>query len=74
MFIPTIGGRRGHPVLFRSTARDSILALPDGAGLNSWREANLDQVELVPVQTQEILRDIDTRADYEAAMRRSNET
>jgi len=71
MFIPMADGRRGHPVLFRFTARDSILALSDNVRLNTWRDDNPELVQLVPVESTAILEDIDTPEDYREAILRA---
>jgi molybdenum cofactor cytidylyltransferase len=59
-------GRRGHPLLFDRALWPAILALPAGA---NPREAVLaaGAVEPVDVDTDSILRDIDTPADYAQA-------
>jgi len=71
MFIPMADGRRGHPVLFRFTARDSILALSDNVRLNTWRDDNPELVQLVPVESTAVLEDIDTPEDYREAILRA---
>jgi molybdenum cofactor cytidylyltransferase len=70
MFIPRFEGRRGHPVLFKSEARDAILALPEKTGLNAWRDSHPELVEMVDVEAPEILHDIDTPDDYRDALNR----
>ena len=71
MFIPMADGRRGHPVLFRYTVRDSILALSDNVRLNTWRDDNPELVQLVPVESTAVLEDIDTPEDYREAILRA---
>lgn len=72
LLIPHVGGKRGHPVLFRASARDSILALPNDSGLTAWRESHSDEVGVVTIAASEVLRDIDTPDEYEEALRRAN--
>jgi molybdenum cofactor cytidylyltransferase len=70
MFIPESAGKRGHPVLIKSAARESILALPFDVGLNAWRDSNPNEVELVRVETKSVLHDVDTPEEYQAALDR----
>lgn len=70
MFIPEHGGKRGHPVLFKAVARDSILSLAADSGLNAWRALYPDLIETVPIDSADILRDIDTPQDYREALSR----
>ncbi len=67
--LPEYNGKRGHPLLIRARYKGEILRLPDTGGLNQLLQAHPDDIEEVPVDTDSILRDIDTPADYEEAIR-----
>ena len=70
MFVPTVAGKRGHPVLLRMRIKSEILSLPSTVGLDHWRDAHPDSVEFVPVNAPGIAEDIDTPEDYQRALRR----
>ena len=60
---PSLQMRRGHPMLFDRRAWPGLLALPAGATPREYlRDAAIEYVE---VQTDSILRDVDTPEDYE---------
>ncbi|GAB4443795.1 MAG: molybdenum cofactor cytidylyltransferase [Anaerolineae bacterium] len=66
---PSYRKRRGHPVLIDKAFWPALLALgPDGAPRDVVR-ANADAVHHVVVDTDWVLRDIDTPEDYERALR-----
>jgi CTP:molybdopterin cytidylyltransferase MocA len=65
IFIPTFGGRRGHPALIAWRHVAGIRSLPSGQGLNAYlRRPAAETVEL-PVATASVLCDLDTPEDYE---------
>jgi molybdenum cofactor cytidylyltransferase len=72
-YIPTYGGRRGHPILIHARLRDEIANLDSGVGLRQLWEIHPDLVRLVPVQTDSILHDIDTPEDYARLLARQEE-
>lgn len=62
--VPTFGGRRGHPVLFRLPAcRAPLLGLRGDRGARDLLAANPADVIEVPVDDAGILLDVDTEAD-----------
>ena len=63
--VPVHGGRRGHPVWMRWDGVAAIRALPAGAGLNAYVRAMAGRTVELPWADAEILRDLDTPADYE---------
>jgi molybdenum cofactor cytidylyltransferase len=69
IFVPTYSGKRGHPLLIRASHRAEILQLPNSGGLNKLLHDHPDDVEEVPVDTDTILKDIDTPEDYDLAIR-----
>ena len=64
IFLPTSGGKRGHPLLLSATYREEILALPQTVGMNALVAAHELQVEVVEVGNPEVLEDVDTPEDY----------
>ncbi len=63
--IPTCAGRRGHPVLIDWGHVQAIRALPAGRGLNLYFRQAQGQTLEVPVESEAVLCDLDTPADYE---------
>jgi len=67
---PTYRGKHGHPILIASRCIDSILALRDDQTLNDFVRANSTNAVDVPVEDAATIQDIDTPADYDAAIKR----
>ncbi|MBA3974289.1 MAG: 4-diphosphocytidyl-2C-methyl-D-erythritol kinase [Candidatus Solibacter sp.] len=65
--IPTLDGRRGHPVLIRASWIPAFLALPTASTAKSLLESASAAVIEVPVADPGIRRDFDTRAEYASA-------
>jgi molybdenum cofactor cytidylyltransferase len=68
IFLPTYRGRRGHPVLFRASLKKAILDLPLTGGLNRLLADLPEEVQEVPVDSDTVLKDIDTPEDYRRAL------
>lgn len=73
--LPTHAGRDGHPVLFGADHYATLAALGGDRGARAIVEANAEDVRRVPVESDRILRDVDTpeelaRARSEIARRR----
>ena len=61
--VPTVNGRRGHPILFAGAAMAELLApLPEGARTVLRRHA--EDLVHVPTANEEILLDVDTPEEY----------
>jgi molybdenum cofactor cytidylyltransferase len=60
---PFFKGQRGHPLLFDRAAWPDLMALPPDANPRAFLQAAA-HVERVEVETDSILRDIDTPEDY----------
>ncbi|HUG92418.1 MAG TPA: NTP transferase domain-containing protein [Planctomycetaceae bacterium] len=74
VLVPTCGGRRGHPTIFRWSVAGEVAALPAGVGLNALvRDAQRTVVE-VELGESAVLLDLDTPADYEALAARWTRT
>ena len=64
--IPSYHGQRGHPAIFDSMLIDEVLALKwDGRGMKEILEKYFDQIHYLPVDTDSILKDMDTPQDYQ---------
>ncbi len=64
IFIPTYQGQRGHPALIAWKHVAGIRQMPPGRGLNTYLREQGRETLLVPVETAEILVDLDTPGDY----------
>ncbi len=65
IIIPTVNGKRGHPVLIRNAYRAEILGLPLDVGLNAVTRGHPEDTYELPVAEDAILTDMDTPADYQ---------
>jgi CTP:molybdopterin cytidylyltransferase MocA len=63
---PTTNGRGGHPVLIDLTFLESLLNLDSIGGLKAFFSAHREQVCRLPVNSNYIVRDMDTWDDYRA--------
>ena len=70
--IPSFGGKRGHPVLFKARYRDQILGLDQEASLKELVSRHPADVLELPVESGSVLIDIDTPEDYQAAIAAEN--
>ncbi len=66
LIAPAHGGRRGNPVLIDRAFFAALLALPAGAAPRDLLATHPDELYLVPVADDAVLRDLDTPADYAA--------
>ena len=67
--LPSYNNRRGHPVIFNHRYADDILALEaDSGGVRSLFNVYSDDIHYVSVDTDAVLRDIDTPEDYRDAI------
>ncbi|MBI3464671.1 MAG: nucleotidyltransferase family protein [Planctomycetes bacterium] len=65
IFIPTFGGKRGHPVLFGWKHVEQVRSLPADRGLNCLIARLPSEVEECPIDEAGLLEDLDTPQDYE---------
>jgi molybdenum cofactor cytidylyltransferase len=65
IFIPSYGGRRGHPVLISWRLVPALRGWPGGLGLNRFVREHADQTCECPLADPEILCDLDTPEDYQ---------
>lgn len=68
IFLPTYQGRRGHPALFRASLKRAILDLPLTSGLNRLLAERPEEIQEVAVDSDTVLKDIDTPEDYRRAL------
>jgi CTP:molybdopterin cytidylyltransferase MocA len=71
--VPGYHGRRGHPVIFGRAVFEELLAAPDAEGARSVVRADPARVALVPVNDAAVVEDVDTPAEYQDLLRRSDE-
>lgn len=65
--VPSVAGRRGHPVVFGAAAVAELQALPDDAPAHSVLRRDASRVLHLPCASPWLLRDLDTPADLEDA-------
>src|SRR5207302_10159362 len=70
MLVPTFEGRRGHPLLIDARYRDEIGRLDPAVGLRDLLQRHPDDLLLSPVSIEAVIRDLDTREEYEAEVAR----
>lgn len=69
--VPTFEGQRGHPICLDASLRDAILSLDiEGGGLRTLIRRLEEETLLVPLSSDEILRDMDTPEDYHRELER----
>jgi len=67
--VPVHGGRRGHPTLIDWQHVAGMRALPAGQGLNVYLRQHAAETLEVPVDSPDVLCDLDTPEDYERLRR-----
>jgi molybdenum cofactor cytidylyltransferase len=65
---PRFNGQRGHPVLLHSRFFEEALTLPNGAFLRELLKRHPEAVTHLQVNTDVVLRDVDTPAAYAEAL------
>lgn len=72
--IPRYGDKNGHPIIINlQKYREAITNLPEDAGLNALMQEHADDVRLIDVATEDIIRDIDVPDDYTRELARFTE-
>jgi molybdenum cofactor cytidylyltransferase len=69
VFVPTCGGRRGHPTLIDWRHVAGMRRHPPGEGLNTYLRRFAAETLAVPVEDEAVLADLDTPEDYERLRR-----
>ena len=65
MLVPFFPAQRGNPVIVSSTYQKSIIGIAGDTGCRRVIKQNPDQVLTVEMQTDHVVRDIDTMEDYQ---------
>jgi molybdenum cofactor cytidylyltransferase len=63
--VPFFRGRRGNPVILDSAYKEAILDIAGDTGCRRVIKRNPDQVFVVEMETDHVVRDVDTIEDYE---------
>jgi CTP:molybdopterin cytidylyltransferase MocA len=71
--IPTYHGKRGHPVLIDTTYKEAVNRLDRQKGLRQLMQKFAEDIAEVETGKNEVLRDIDTPADYQFEIEKSNQ-
>ena len=66
--IPSFNGRGGHPILIDRAYWPEVLTLPPSANLREVLRAHAGDVRYIVVDTETVLRDVDTPEDYGQAI------
>jgi molybdenum cofactor cytidylyltransferase len=74
VLVPTCGGRRGHPTVFRWNLAAAVSGLPSDCGLNQLVRDSGREVLEVELGDPAVLTDLDTPADYKSLAARWPET
>jgi molybdenum cofactor cytidylyltransferase len=72
ILVPVHHHQRGHPLLFAASYRTELLTSYDGIGLRGLLQAHAEDVLEWPTNDPAVREDLDTPADYVAAVRRTN--
>ena len=64
--VPTFEGRFGHPVLFGRDYFEALCELEGEGGGKAILAANAPSLHKIPIESDAILRDLDTPGDFEA--------
>jgi molybdenum cofactor cytidylyltransferase len=70
LVMPTYAGKRGHPIVLAARYRSEVLALGPDQGLHLVTRGHPDDTLELPMDNDDILRDMDYRTDYEAELQR----
>jgi molybdenum cofactor cytidylyltransferase len=68
--VPSFQGRRGHPLLLHRRYRDEIAALSSEVGLRELLQRHQDDIHHVVVESDAVLRDMDTPEEYRRELAR----
>jgi molybdenum cofactor cytidylyltransferase len=72
--IPRYGEKKGHPIIISlQKYREAIVNLPEDVGLNALMQEHADDVRLLDVASEDIIRDIDVPDDYTRELARFSE-
>ena len=66
--VPTYQGRRGHPIIFAIKYKPKLLELEGDIGGREIIKQHPDDILEVAVDSESVITDIDTRADYQSQL------
>jgi len=66
--VPTYHGKRGHPVIFAIKYKQKLLGLTGDIGGREVIKDHPDDILEVAVDSESVISDIDTRADYQSRL------
>jgi molybdenum cofactor cytidylyltransferase len=69
LVIPSYQMKRGHPILIDRAWWDELLALPETASLRDFIRAHEDHIRYVVVETDSVLKDVDTPEEYDSLLK-----
>lgn len=69
IIVPSFRGRRGHPVIFHRKYEEELLRLRGDAGGKTIVMKHPEDVRIIPVKSEGVIRDIDTLEDYKKGLR-----
>jgi molybdenum cofactor cytidylyltransferase len=69
IILPSYGGKRGHPIIIHRKYRDDIFGLDHNIGLKQLIHHNQNDLLVVDVASDVVIRDMDFPEDYERELR-----
>jgi molybdenum cofactor cytidylyltransferase len=69
--VPFFRGQRGNPVIFDSSCREEILGVVGDVGCKRIIKRYPDRVFTVEMETDHVLRDVDSMADYQGLVNKT---
>jgi len=73
IIVPSFRGRRGHPVIFHKRYKRELLNLKGDVGGRSIIEKHPEDVRVVPLKSESVVKDVDTWHDYRKGQRKEAE-
>jgi len=64
IIIPSFRGRMGHPVIFHKRYRKELMNLRGDVGGRTVVDRHPEEVKVVPVKSEGVVKDVDTWQDY----------
>lgn len=68
--LPSFKGRRGHPVIFPRTYEKELLRLRGDEGGKTILMKHAENVRIIPVKSEGVLKDIDTWGEYKKEVKK----
>jgi len=68
--VPSFRGTKGHPVIFHRKYEKELLKLRGDSGGKPLLMKYLEQTKNIPVRSDGVIKDIDTKEEYQRALRR----